>query len=69
MPAACELSDLAMHSRKGCLPEWKVAQTDCNLLYRYELFGRYESAVVSAVLLNNKKFTHLKMFVTGKPKQ
>ena len=69
MPAACELSGLVMHSRKGYLPEWKVALTDSNLLYTHELFGQYESAVVSAVPLNNKKFTHLKMFVTGKPKQ
>ena len=55
--SARELAELLMHSRKGHLPEWKLAQFDGNSLNWPELFGQFKSTVEFAVLTDDTKLT------------
>ena len=66
--SARELAELLMHSQKGHLPEWKLAQFDGNPLNLHEWFAQFKSTVSSAVLTDDTKLTYLKTLVTGKAK-
>ena len=62
------LALLLASSRKGHLPQWKLAQHNGDPLQRHEWFDQFNSSLDSYPLTDDVKMTYFKTLVTGEAK-
>ena len=63
-----DLAQILTSTKKDHLPEWKLAQFNCDPLQWHEWFGQFKSAIDSSSFTDDVQLTYLKTVVTGKAK-
>ena len=63
-----DLAEILTSTKKGHLPEWKLAQFSGDPLQWHECFGQFNSAIDSSPLTDDVELTYLKTLVIGKAK-